>query len=105
MHIRPFLLVLSLHGLGVPAQASFESDAGRTVQAQELPPGEAFFADADYNNGQYGLYVTQTFKSINITVPRLNMQKPFTNCDDGSYLFISPRGNVASPLAAIYDAR
>lgn len=61
--------------------------------------------DIDYNNGAYGRYVTQTFTSANITVPRLNMDMPFTNCDDGSYLFVTPRGEIVEhPLAAIYDA-
>lgn len=71
----------------------------------QLPPGEAFVQDVEFNNGAYGLYVQQTFKSRNVTVPRLNMQQSFTNCDDGSYLFITPRGEVVDkPIAAIYDA-
>lgn len=70
------------------------------------PPGEAFIADSDFNAGHYGGNVRQTFKSINITATRLNMQNPFTNCDDGSYLFMTPRGPIVdSPRAAIYDAR
>ena len=78
----------------------------RDASIPEPPPGEVFFSDASYNKGLYGQYVTQSFKSSNITAPRLNMQKSFTNCDDGSYLFLTPRGDqVAVPTVAIYDAR
>lgn len=72
---------------------------------KEQPTGEGLIQDVDYNRGAYGRYVTQTFRSANITVPRLNMDMPFTNCNDGSYLFVTPRGEVVKePLAAIYDA-
>ncbi|KAF7192007.1 hypothetical protein HII31_06652 [Pseudocercospora fuligena] len=77
----------------------------RTKLTKQLPPGEVFVQDADYNAGRYGYYVTQTFKSTNVTAPRVNMQKPFTDCDDGSFLFVTPRGEVPeTPTAAILDA-
>ncbi|KAF2167303.1 hypothetical protein M409DRAFT_66300 [Zasmidium cellare ATCC 36951] len=72
---------------------------------KEQPAGEGLIQDADYDRGAYGRYVTQTFRSASLTVPRLNMDMPFTNCNDGSYLFVTPRGEVVKePLAAIYDA-
>lgn len=77
----------------------------RIVNLKPQPPGEGLVQDADYNEGAYGRYVTQTFRSANVTVPRLNMDMPFSNCDDGSYLFVTPRGEIVMhPLAAIYDS-
>lgn len=75
-------------------------------QRRSPPPGEAFVHDLEFNAGNYGRYVTQTFKSSNITATRINMMQPFTECDDGSYIFISPRGeDVDRPSASIYDPR
>ncbi|USW53537.1 Putative arylsulfotransferase [Septoria linicola] len=64
-----------------------------------------FYANSQYNDAQYGDYVTQTFKSNpQITaVPIINFMKPFTNCDDGSYLMIAPRGNVAEATPMVLD--
>lgn len=70
------------------------------------PAGEAFFQDSEFNDGSYGRYVTQTFESSNATSTRINMMQPFTACDDGSYIFVTPRGeDVEQPSAAIYDPR
>ncbi|EMC95695.1 hypothetical protein BAUCODRAFT_499289 [Baudoinia panamericana UAMH 10762] len=63
-----------------------------------------FFQSGEYNAGEYGKYVTQNFITANVTVPRLNVNRPFTNCDDGSYLFIAPRGEVANSSVCILDA-
>lgn len=65
----------------------------------------AFFESTKYNNGDYGRYVTQSFRSSEAIAPRLNFMKPFTNCDDGSYIFVAPRGDAASPTPYILDAR
>lgn len=65
-----------------------------------------FIEDEDFNQAAYGNYVLQFFKSANVSVPRMNMMKSFTACDDGSYIFVTPRGEtVEHPNAAIYDAR
>lgn len=69
-----------------------------------LAEPQAFVRSSDYNDGKFGKYVTQTYRSSNVTAPRLNFMKPFTNCDDGSYLFISPRGNAADSMPYILDA-
>ncbi|KAF2206188.1 hypothetical protein CERZMDRAFT_53706, partial [Cercospora zeae-maydis SCOH1-5] len=65
----------------------------------------AFLADARYNKGEYGSYVTQTFKSNpQVTAaPIVNFMKPFTSCDDGSYLMICPRGTAVDPTLMILD--
>lgn len=66
---------------------------------------QAFINDARYNNGDYGHYPHQTFFSRdNIESPRPNFVKPFTNCNDGSYLFVSLRGNIADAKPYILDA-
>lgn len=70
-------------------------------QADQAP----FYADSKYNDAEYGFYVTQTFKSSpQVTgVPVVNFMEPFTQCDDGSYLLITPRGNVAESTPMILD--
>lgn len=64
-----------------------------------------FYADSKYNDAEYGFYVTQTFKSSpQVTgVPVVNFMEPFTRCDDGSYLLITPRGKVAESTPMILD--
>jgi hypothetical protein len=70
-----------------------------------LADQQAFIDDARYNNGDYGHYPHQTFFSrAGIEAPRPNFMKPFTNCDDGSYLFVSLRGNYAEAKPYILDA-
>lgn len=70
-------------------------------QADQAP----FSADSKYNDAEYGFYVTQTFKSSpQVTgVPVVNFMEPFTRCDDGSYLLITPRGKVAESTPMILD--
>lgn len=60
-----------------------------------------------FNKGRYGDYPTQTFRSNPAVtmVPQVNFMKPFTNCDDGSYLFLAPRGNTPDPTLVILDPR
>lgn len=64
-----------------------------------------FYSDSAYNSGKLGKYVTQTFLSNpQVTqVPIVNFEKPFTNCDDGSFLFVAPRGVVARSTPMILD--
>lgn len=60
-------------------------------------------ANEDYNNGFYGDYPTHTYHSSKIKPPRLNFMQPFTNCDDGSYIFLTPRGRIANSSFYILD--
>lgn len=59
----------------------------------------------EYNLGAYGLYVNRTFQSSNVLAPRLNFEKPFTACDDGSYIFVTPRGEVVDSAPYILDVK
>ncbi|KAF7187661.1 hypothetical protein HII31_11000 [Pseudocercospora fuligena] len=76
-----------------------------TLLGSSIADEAPFYANSQYNNGKYGKYVTQTFKSnpAVTAVPVVNFMKPFTNCDDGSYLFIAPRGNIAQSTPMILD--
>lgn len=65
---------------------------------------EAYHDDALYNKGDLGRYVTQNFHTTKHIAPRLNINLPFTGCDDGSYIFIAPRGNVPDATLYILDA-
>jgi hypothetical protein len=65
-----------------------------------------YYSNSVYNSGELGRYVTQTFISNpKVTqVPIVNFERPFTNdCDDGSYLFVAPRGVVARSTPMILD--
>lgn len=62
-----------------------------------------YINSAAYNNGSLGAAVNQTFQSSPVTAPVLNSRKPFAGCDDGSYLFIAPRGEVGHPTLYILD--
>lgn len=64
-----------------------------------------FLRNSAYNAGKLGKYPTQTFLSNpKVTeVPLLNFERPFTNCDDGSFLFVAPRGVVAKSTPMILD--
>ncbi|KAI6878780.1 hypothetical protein KC360_g8390 [Hortaea werneckii] len=65
---------------------------------------EPFIADSVYNSGDLGRYVTQSYKTTKEIAPRFNINLPFTNCDDGSYIFIAPRGWVPDATLYIIDA-
>lgn len=86
-----FLSLISLTSLGWSATC--------------LADQQAFVGDARYNNGDFGHYPHQTFSSREgVEAPRPNFMKPFTNCDDGSYLFVSLRGNYAESRPYVLDA-
>jgi hypothetical protein len=96
MPSTPLCLALSLAMLGLvfhPVPSALAHD-------------EALYNSQEYNNGQLGQYVTQTFVSTYVTAPKVNFAKSFTNpaCDDGSYLFIAPRGEKAKSSVCILDA-
>ena len=61
-----------------------------------------FFHDERYNEADYGRYVQQHFKTSDMVPPRVNFMQPFNKpeCDDGSFIFVAPRGNV--PNASFY---
>jgi hypothetical protein len=78
--------------------------AGLSWVASCLADQQAFVNDDRYNKGDYGHFPHQTFFSRDgIESPRPNFMKPFTNCDDGSYLFVSLRGNFAESKPYILD--
>nr|POF21072.1 putative oxidoreductase [Quercus suber] len=57
-----------------------------------------------FNAGEYGPWVLQSYNSSPVTSPRLNMMKPFSKCEDGSFLFIAPRGDRADSMPYILDS-
>ena len=63
----------------------------------------SFFKDEAFMKGDHGTYPTHKFKTSVIEPPRLNFEESFDRCDDGSYIFLSPRGNVASASFYILD--
>ncbi|KAK1814756.1 hypothetical protein LTR12_010892 [Friedmanniomyces endolithicus] len=65
---------------------------------------EALYRSEEYNAGKHGDYVEQHFVSTNVTAPRLNFMRPYGTCDDGSYLFIAPRGEKTQSSVCILDA-
>jgi hypothetical protein len=73
-----------------------------TCRADEEP----FYHDDKFNNGEYGRYVQQEFKTSDMVPPRINFMQPFNKpeCDDGSYIFVAPRGNVPNASFYIMDA-
>lgn len=68
-----------------------------------LADDKMFLKNSKYNAGEYGKYVTQSFRTTPIEPPRINFMQPFTNCDDGSFLFIAPRGEIAYSSFYIMD--
>lgn len=69
----------------------------------DVPP---FQHDEEYNAGERGRYIQQHFKTSNMVPPLMNYMKPFAvpECDDGSYYFMSPRGNIPNSSFYIMDA-
>ena len=53
-----------------------------------------FINSTKYNEGEYGRYVTQNFRTASVKAPKPNLMMPFSACDDGSKLFLSPRGMI-----------
>lgn len=53
--------------------------------------------------GKHGTYPKHHFKTSVIEPPRLNFEEPFSKCDDGSYMFVAPRGNVVGQSFYILD--
>ena len=54
--------------------------------------------------GDHGTYPRHHFKTSIIEPPRLNFEASFReNCDDGSYMFVSPRGNVVGQSFYVLD--
>lgn len=70
----------------------------------------SWIKDEEFMQGKHGTYPRHHFKTSIIEPPRLNFEEPFTNnggaggrCDDGSYMFVAPRGNVVGQSFYILD--
>lgn len=104
-YLRACFFLAYVNASTPPPPTNFQPPVPIADLAGHEPPGEAFFRDDDYNRARYGQYVSNSFKTENVTAPRLNIMNPLSKCDDGSYIFVAPRGNaVQVPTAAIYDA-
>lgn len=64
-----------------------------------LATKDAYMSSGEYNQGQFGHYVTQVFRSSPVVAARPNFMVPFSNCDDGMKLFVAPRGKKVAQLA------
>lgn len=66
----------------------------------------SWIKDEEFMQGGHGTYPRHHFKTSIIEPPRLNFEEPFTGegkCDDGSYMFVAPRGNVVGQSFYILD--
>ena len=66
----------------------------------------SWIKDEEFMEGKHGTYPRHHFKTSIIEPPRLNFEEPFTGagkCDDGSYMFVAPRGNVVGQSFYILD--
>ena len=74
--------------------------------AQCWADAEPYYRNDEYNEGAYGRYVQQEYKTSDIAPPRINFMQPFNKpeCDDGSYIFVAPRGNVPNASFYIMDS-
>ena len=65
-----------------------------------------YYQDEKYNEGQYGRYVMQEFKTSDMVPPHINFMQPFNKpeCDDGSFIFVAPRGNEPNASCYILDS-
>lgn len=75
------------------------------VTSTEAPP---YDNDPDYDEGKYGGYPIQNYKSSDITAPRYNILQHSPKCDDQLFTFLSPRGysgGVRRPHIVILDSK
>ena len=63
----------------------------------------SFYKDVEFMDGGRGTYPKHHFKTSIIEPPRMNFEEPFSKCDDGSYIFVAPRGNVVDQTFHILD--
>ncbi|KAF2195858.1 hypothetical protein K469DRAFT_616722 [Zopfia rhizophila CBS 207.26] len=71
----------------------------------DTPP---YFNDQKFENGEYGAYPMQKFRSSNVVAPHVNILSTHSRCDDGSYTMFNPRGSAVPPEARgpiILDSR
>ncbi|KAK5163920.1 uncharacterized protein LTR77_010315 [Saxophila tyrrhenica] len=66
----------------------------------DRPP---YLHDDQYNEGERGRFVQQKYRTSDLEPPMFNMMTPFSGCDDGSYFFMSPRGNMPDATFYIMD--
>ena len=64
---------------------------------------EPFYRDELYNSAERGRFVYQSYKTSDLQPPAWNHMTPFSGCDDGSYFFMSPRGNIPDATFYIMD--
>ena len=63
-----------------------------------------YIQSAAYDEGKFGEWPTETYRSSPIVGPALNYLQYSDECKDGLYTFIAPRGNkVANPGPMILD--
>ncbi|KAI9662129.1 MAG: hypothetical protein M1831_002825 [Alyxoria varia] len=59
--------------------------------------------DPEYDDGSYGSYPKQTFKSFDIEAPRPNVVHRSEGCNSRAYTFIAPRGKIIPATPMILD--
>lgn len=62
-----------------------------------------YYQSEEFNEGEYGNYPRRHYKTTTISPPRPNIMRNFSNCDDGSYIFVAPRGHQAKASFFILD--
>lgn len=72
--------------------------------------GEAFayINDEAYEDGKYGQYPIQDYKSSDAIAPRINRLSHHEDCGDNLYTMLSPRGyhdEARNPRAVILDSK
>ena len=64
----------------------------------------AYVNDVDYDNGAYGWYPTQRYKTVDFVSPRINILQSSPECSNGIYTMFTPRGTFPSASAMILDS-
>lgn len=63
-----------------------------------------YLQSEDYDEGKFGSWPTETYRSTPIIGPTLNYLESSTQCKDGQFTLIAPRGGgVATPGPMIID--
>lgn len=77
-----------------------------TAISRTIADADLFFNDAAFDEGAYGPYPLQTYKSTDLQSPRPNVLRWERECEDGLYTMLTPRGvRVAEPGALILDSK
>tara|TARA_R110002060_G_scaffold47491_3_gene58516 strand:- start:41 stop:553 length:513 start_codon:yes stop_codon:yes gene_type:complete len=62
---------------------------------------EVYHNDPDFEAGNYGPYPVQTYNSTDIVSPHMNVLQWSSECDDGLYTFLTPRGGATHEASAM----